>query len=113
AAIKIAKKLMGDRLFCITDAVTPTNTGLYQHELVGDKYECNGFLSGSALTQIKSINNLVQEVGVELGEAICMCSVYPARVMQKEQMTGTIELHKKADLLCLNTDRQLIKLFIA
>jgi N-acetylglucosamine-6-phosphate deacetylase len=113
AAIKIAKKLMGDRLFCITDAVTPTTTGLYQHELVGDKYECNGFLSGSALTQIKSINNLVQEVGVELGEAICMCSVYPARVMQKEQMTGTIELHKKADLLCLNTDRQLIKLFIA
>ena len=113
AAIKIAKKLMNERLFCITDAVTTTTTGLYKHELVNDKYECNGVLSGSALTQIKSVNNLVQEVGIELGEAICMCSVYPAQVMHKEEMSGTIEVNKKADLLCLNADRQLIKLFIA
>jgi N-acetylglucosamine-6-phosphate deacetylase len=113
AAIKIAKKLMNERLFCITDAVTTTTTGLYKHELINDKYECDGVLSGSALTQIKSVNNLVQEVGVELGEAICMCSVYPAQVMHKEEMNGTIEVNKKADLLCLNADRQLIKLFIA
>jgi N-acetylglucosamine-6-phosphate deacetylase len=59
AAIQIAKKIMGKRLFCITDAVTTTNIGPYQHQLVGDKYENNNVLSGSALTQIKSINNLV------------------------------------------------------
>lgn len=113
AAIKIAKKLMNERLFCVTDAVTTTTTGLYKHELVHDKYECNGVLSGSALTQIKSVNNLVQEVGIELGEAVRMCSVYPAQVMHKEEMTGTIEVNKKADLLCLNTNRQLIKLFVS
>jgi N-acetylglucosamine-6-phosphate deacetylase len=59
AAIQIAKKIMADRLFCITDAVTTTKIGPYQHELVGDKYENNKILSGSALNQLKSIQNLV------------------------------------------------------
>jgi len=102
AAIRVAKKIMRDRLFCITDAVTSTNTGLYQHTLVGDKYESAGTLSGSALTQLKSIQNLVEHVGVPLDEAIKMCSVYPAKVMQNKNITGSIEVNKKANLLCLS-----------
>jgi len=113
AAIKIAKNIMGERLFCITDAVTTTKTGIYPHQLVGDKYESNGVLSGSALTQLKSVNNLVNEVGLDLGEAIRMCSVYPAQVMQNKDLVGTIEIGGKADLLCLNDDRELIKMIVA
>jgi N-acetylglucosamine-6-phosphate deacetylase len=109
AAIRIAKKIMGDRLFCITDAVTETSTGLYQHTLVGDKYESAGILSGSALTQLKSIQNLVEHVGVSLGEAIRMCSLYPAKVMQNKNMPGTIEINKKANLLCLAADYTILK----
>jgi N-acetylglucosamine-6-phosphate deacetylase len=104
AAIRVAKKIMGDRLFCITDAVTSTNTGLYQHTLIGDKYESAGTLSGSALTQLKSIQNLVEHVGVPLDEAIKMCSVYPAKVMQNKNITGSIEVNKKANLLCLSAE---------
>jgi N-acetylglucosamine-6-phosphate deacetylase len=104
SAIRIAKKIMGDRLFCITDAVTSTSTGLYQHALVGDKYESAGTLSGSALTQLKSIQNLVEQVGIPLDEAIKMCSVYPAKVMQHKNITGTIEINKKANLLCLSAE---------
>lgn len=104
AAIKIAKKIMGERLFCITDAVTETSTGLYQHTLVGDKYESAGTLSGSALTQLKSIKNLVEHVGIPLDEAIRMCTVYPAKIMQNKNMNGTIEINKKANLLCLSAD---------
>lgn len=113
AAIKIAKQIMGERLFCITDTVATTKTGIYPHQLVGDKYESNGVLSGSALTQLKSINNLVEEVGIDLGEAIRMCSVYPAQVMQNKDLVGTIEIGGKADLLCLSGDRQLIKMIVA
>jgi N-acetylglucosamine-6-phosphate deacetylase len=112
SAIKIAKTVMGPRLFCITDAVTTTSTGLYQHELVGDKYECGGTLSGSALTQIKSINNLVNEVGIDLGEAINMCSAYPASVMKQDNINGKIEVNKNADLLCMTADRQLLKMYL-
>ena len=111
-AIKIAKKMMGERLFCITDAVTTTTTGPYQHLLVGDKYESAGTLSGSALTQIKSINNLVNEVGIDLGEAIRMCSLYPAQVIKKQGITGKIDINEKADLLCLSADRQLLKMIV-
>jgi N-acetylglucosamine-6-phosphate deacetylase len=104
AAIRVAKKIMGNRLFCITDAVTTTNTGLYQHTLVGDKYESSGTLSGSALTQLKSIQNLVEQVGIPIGEAIQMCSTLPAKLMKNKNIRGTIELNKKANLLCLSTD---------
>ena len=104
AAIRIAKKIMGERLFCITDAVTETSTGLYQHTLVGDKYESAGTLSGSVITQLKSIKNLVEHVGIPLGEAIRMCSLYPAKVMQNKYITGTIAINKKANLLCLDVD---------
>ena len=113
AAIKIAKQMMGDRLFCITDAVTSSNTGSYQHQLVGDKYESNQILSGSALTQLKSVTNLVSIVGIELGEAIKMCSVYPAKVMKQDTINGNIEIGGKADLICLSNDYQLIKMIVA
>lgn len=112
-AIKIAKQIMGERLFCITDAVTTTTTGLYQHVLNGDKYESHGTLSGSALTQIKSINNLVNEVGIDLGEAIKMCSVYPAKVMNIAGMRAHIAVNENADLLCLSADRQLLKMVVS
>ena len=113
AAIKIAKKIMGDRLFCITDAVTTTSTGMYQHTLVGDKYESKGILSGSALTQLKSVKNLVDKVGIELGEAIRMCSVYPAKLMKHATIKGSIEIGAKADLACLSEDLSLIKMMVA
>jgi N-acetylglucosamine-6-phosphate deacetylase len=108
AAIRVAKKIMGDRLFCITDAVTETSTGLYQHTLVGDKYESSGTLSGSALTQLKSIQNLIEHVGIPLDEAISMCSAYPAKLMQNKNVRGTIEINQKANLLCLAADFKIL-----
>jgi N-acetylglucosamine-6-phosphate deacetylase len=109
-AVKTAKKIMGERLFCITDAVTATSTGFYKHALVGDKYESDGTLSGSALTQLKSVQNLVEHVGVDFTEAIKMCSVYPARVMQKKEMSGCIQIGAAAALVCLNDNNELMKI---
>ena len=109
-AIKIAKKIMGERLFCITDAVTTTTTGIYQHQLAGDKYESAGVLSGSSLTQLKSVNNLISKVGIEFGEAVRMCGLYPARVMNRKEITGKIAVNENADLLCLDNDRQFLEL---
>ena len=109
-AVKSAKKIMGDRLFCITDAVTTTSTGFYKHKLVGDKYESGGTLSGSALTQLKSVQNLVEHVGVNFEEAVKMCSVYPARVMQIKEMSGCIQMGEPAALICLNEKMELLKI---
>jgi N-acetylglucosamine-6-phosphate deacetylase len=82
AAVRVATKIMGERLYCITDSVTETSSGPYQHYLLDDRYENQGILSGSALTQAKSVKNLVNHVGIEISEAIRMCSVYPGRVLK-------------------------------
>jgi N-acetylglucosamine-6-phosphate deacetylase len=91
AAIRIAKQVMKERLFAITDAVTETVDGSYPHKLAGDKYESSGILSGSALSMAKAVKNLVQHCNVELDEALRMCSLYPARVMGLQNRLGCIK----------------------
>lgn len=101
-AVRIAKKILNERLFAITDAVTETDSGPYPHYLAGDKYEAGGILSGSALTMAKCVRNLVNHVGIELGEALRMASLYPAQVMKKDDVMGTITEGASANLVMLN-----------
>ena len=101
AAIRIAKQVMKERLFIITDAVTDTDAGYYQHKKVGDKYESDNILSGSALTMSKAIQNLVALAGIELGEALRMCSLYPANVLRMEKF-GRIDSGFNAKMVVLN-----------
>ncbi len=102
AAIRIAKKAMGERLFAITDAVTETTEGQYPHKLAGDKYEAGDVLSGSALTMTKALQNLVNHAGVELGEALRMCSLYPAWVIKADEFLGRITPGYNAEIVILN-----------
>lgn len=101
-AIKIAKKQMGERLFVITDAVAETNIGPYPHHLVGDKYESNGILSGSALTMASALKNLVNKVAIPLDEALRMVSTYPAKAIERNDTMGKIEVGSPANLVCLD-----------
>lgn len=101
AAIRIAKKIMQQRLFAITDAVTTTTEGYYQHLPDGDKYTADNILSGSALTMYKALQNLVKHVGIETGEALRMCSLYPAQVMQLDDQLGQIAKGYKAKLVLI------------
>ncbi|HEY0732139.1 MAG TPA: N-acetylglucosamine-6-phosphate deacetylase [Chitinophagaceae bacterium] len=108
AAITIAKQIMKERLFVITDAVTETNEGYYQHHLVGDKYECNGTLSGSALTMHSAFLNLVERAGIEKEEALRMCSLYPAQVIQMDHLYGKIAPGYQAQFVVLNKQLRLV-----
>ena len=101
AAIRIAKKIMQQRLFAITDAVTTTTEGYYQHQPDGDKYTADNILSGSALTMYKALQNLVNHSGIELAEALRMCSLYPAQVMQLDNQIGKIASGYKASMVLI------------
>lgn len=105
AAISIAKKIMGNRLFVITDAVSETSEGPYQHQLAGDKYECNGVLSGSALSMHKAFKNLIEHAGIEIEEALRMCSLYPAQALRCDSEYGKIVPQAAGQFLVL--DKQL------
>ncbi len=111
-AIRIAKKIMNKRLFAITDAVTETNQGYYQHTLDGDKYTANGILSGSALTMNKCLKNFVEQCEIEIEEALRMCSLYPAQVMNMENELGYILEGRKANLVVLDEDFNVITTII-
>lgn len=83
AAVKIAKLVMKERLFFITDAVAETTTGEYQHLFKGDRYTLpDGTLSGSALSMMQCVKNAVQHVHIPLVEALRMASTYPAQLLQ-------------------------------
>jgi N-acetylglucosamine-6-phosphate deacetylase len=96
---------MGERLFAITDAVTETTEGDYRHHLVGDKYECNGTLSGSAISMYTAFYNLVNKVEIKTEEALRMCSLYPARVLKMQHLYGKIAPGFAAQFVVL--DKQL------
>ena len=113
AAIRIAKKAMGERLFVITDAVTETTEGQYPHQLAGDKYEAANILSGSALTMTKAVQNLVNHASIELGEALRMCSLYPAQVIHSETFLGKILPGYNAELVILNKELDCVSLLHA
>lgn len=104
AAIRIAKKIMQQRLFAITDAVTTTNKGYYKHQHEGDIYTADGTLSGSALTMYKALQNLVNHAGIGLAEALRMCSMYPAQVMGMDDRLGRIEKGYRAAIVVLSED---------
>ena len=101
AAVRLAKKVMGERLFTITDAVTETTTGPYPHQRAGEKYESEGILSGSALSMNQAVANLVENGRVPPAEALRMCSLYPAQLLGLRQH-GRIEAGYRAELLVLD-----------
>ena len=102
--IRLAKKLMQERLFIITDAVTETDEGPYRHQLDGDKYVTGDILSGSSLTMLKGVQNLIRECEIEPGEAMNMASLYPARALGLENEIGKVAKNRPAHFVCLDAD---------
>lgn len=99
AAVKIAKSIMKERLFFITDAVAETTTGEYQHLFKGDRYTLpDGTLSGSALTMMQCVKNGVEQVGIPPDEALRMASTYPASFI-KDKKLGKIEKGYEASMV--------------
>ncbi|HEU4901356.1 MAG TPA: amidohydrolase family protein, partial [Flavisolibacter sp.] len=92
----------------ITDAVTETTEGTYRHHLAGDKYECNGTLSGSAISMYQAFRNLVEKAGIAVEEALRMCSLYPARVLGVSHLYGKIAPGSAAQFVELNKQLQLV-----
>jgi N-acetylglucosamine-6-phosphate deacetylase len=110
--VKMAQKLMKDRLFLITDAVTTCEIGPYQHRLSGDKFvTADGTLSGSNITLLQAVQNCVRHCDVEPSEAINMASMYPARLMGLKDV-GEIAIGRNANLLVLSPELALQQVFV-
>ncbi|MBN1387163.1 MAG: N-acetylglucosamine-6-phosphate deacetylase [Bacteroidales bacterium] len=94
-AISIAKKIMKNRLYLVSDAVEENLDGAYLHTRQKDRFTLpDGTLSGSNLTILKAVKNCVQHVGLELDEALRMASTYPAKLMGIDNYGCIFEGHK-------------------
>lgn len=93
----IAQQVMGDRLFFITDAVTPTSEGPYQHVFQGDHYALpDGTLSGSALHMHQCIRQAVEWGHMEFEEAVRKASVIPGQLVPHRKIGRIAEGYEAA-----------------
>ena len=108
-AIRISKRILGERIWLITDAVAETSTGPYQHVFKNDRYTLpNGTLSGSALTMMKAVKNCVEHAGIDIEEALRMGSLYPAKVLGIDNKTGLIERNYEASFVVFDNGMNVI-----
>jgi N-acetylglucosamine-6-phosphate deacetylase len=110
SVIQIAKKLMGERLFAITDAVTETDQGPYLHQPVADRFMTQGTLSGSSLNMLRAFNNLIRFCKIDVEEALRMCSLYPARAIGLGEQLGQFSPGLEAHWIALTKKDQLYTL---
>lgn len=102
--IKMAKRLLADKLFYITDAVTETNDGAYRHVFTGDRYTMpDGTLSGSCLTMLKCVQNGVERMDISIEESLRMASTIPSNLI-KNKTYGYVNGGEKANLIGFKAD---------
>jgi N-acetylglucosamine-6-phosphate deacetylase len=109
---RLAKRELGDKLFFITDSVTETDHGPYQHKFTGDRYILpDGTLSGSCLTMLKCVENGVNHFGLDLAESVNMATLYPAQLAKLKK--GRIAAGFDADFTAFDDNFQLKGTFLA
>lgn len=119
AKIAHAAKSKG-KLLLVTDAMSTIGSDQQGFEFFGvevirdgDKLATpEGTLAGSALDMITAVKNTVVELGVDLGEALNMASLYPAQYLGVDSEMGSIEVGKKADFTLFNSDYHVNKTWI-
>jgi N-acetylglucosamine-6-phosphate deacetylase len=111
STISIAKKIMNERLYLVSDAVEESNSGAVQHMRKADRFVLpDGTLSGSALTMMQAVKNCVENVGIPIDEALRMASTYPAKLMGYKDI-GKVAKGYKADLVVFDKEYQVKKVF--
>lgn len=109
--LAIAKKVMNERLFLVSDAVEENERGEYRHVRQQDRFTLpDGTLSGSSLTLIDAVRNCVKHAGIDKYEALRMASFYPAQLIRANDR-GIIAPGARADLIVLDEDLDLEGIF--
>lgn len=110
--VSIAKKLIKERLYLVSDAVEENLNGAYRHVKQHDRFTLpDGTLSGSRLTMLDAVRNCVNHAGIETDEALRMASLYPARVMNLHDR-GKLAPGFKADMILFDKDFKLIGVYL-
>ena len=112
-AVEIAKKILKEKLYLVTDAVSPAGTTdmtefVFEGNIVyykdGKCVSPLGTLGGAALVMIDGVKNLVEHVNISLEEALRMATSYPAKAIEVNDRYGYIKEGYVADLTYFNEE---------
>jgi N-acetylglucosamine-6-phosphate deacetylase len=111
-SVNLVKKIKGDRVYIVTDAVTPMGTDMQEFRfadqlvqvLDGKCVNEQGALAGSNIDMLSSVKNAVTRAGIEEGEALRMATLYPARAMGLDLTMGALRPGMLASLVAYNRD---------
>ena len=97
-AVSLAKKIMKERLYLVSDAVEAYAGGAYPHVRQDDRFTLpDGTLSGSNLNMLRAVRNCVEYAGIPIDEAVRMATLYPSRLMDMRNY-GSISQGSVANL---------------
>ncbi|MFC5410953.1 N-acetylglucosamine-6-phosphate deacetylase [Larkinella bovis] len=108
ATVRIARKLLGERLFLISDAILANPSKLthafedftlYYNEGRFTNHE--GKLAGSSITLLDAVRNCIRHVGLSPAEAFRMASTVPAEIIGAGDTLGKIQPGFIANLVVL------------
>lgn len=115
ATVRIAKQLMGERLFLISDA---TLAKIDPMRFVFEDFTANydgkrllndaGLLAGSAITLLDAVRNCIQQIGISKDEVFRMASTYPARHLGLGDKYGKIKAGYSANLVVLDEEQKVV-----
>ena len=106
-----------DKIILITDSIEPAGMpdGKYQQGaltiIVKDgiaRTEDTGALAGSSLRSNQALKNVVEILGVPVEKAAKMLTINPARAMGLDHEIGSIETGKRAHLVALDDDYNVV-----
>ena len=117
--LRIAHKIMQDRLVLVTDAVTPAGTDISEFNFAGKTIlhkdgKCtgpDGTLAGSALTMIEAVSNSIEQ-GIKRDAVIRMATINAAKAIGVEDKMGKIEAGQFANIVLFD-DRFSVKASIS
>ncbi|WP_234736726.1 N-acetylglucosamine-6-phosphate deacetylase [Tellurirhabdus bombi] len=119
AAIRIAHRLLKDRLFLISDAMSaaPPRPQFVHEELQiqydrGRYVNQDGRLAGSSITLLEAVQNCIQRVGLEPAQAFRMASTIPAKIIGLGDKIGKIQSGYTANLIVLDSELALSQVMV-
>jgi N-acetylglucosamine-6-phosphate deacetylase len=118
--LKLARRNKpADKLLLVSDAVAPTGLGDGDFEIWGERVSVvngktqneRGSIAGSVITLLDAVK-MYLALGASEWEVSRMASANPARLLGLDETRGSIEIGKRADLVALDADGNVVMTMI-
>lgn len=121
AVIRIAlrAKQGAGQIFLVTDSMSTIGTDITEFALNerkifrrdGRLMLSDGTLAGADLTMISAVQFMINEIHIDIDEALRMASLYPAQLLNREKEIGSLVLGAQADFIHLDNRCQIMSVW--